>query len=273
MKRLAVAVDGYLEDTRIVKHGSFRLGLTAEMAPYERYLSIMELRNEWNLKDYWLSTFAKFKFDTFNDGYFPTRGIRFSLNGRYVFNGYWRYLDANANVYREEWKATTEGGRVPHYVTGRTSLEAAFSIGDHFTILPKLYNGWYHPFGVDLEEHSIYHYVNPLHTVGVGGFLPDRYTESQLPFFLWTNGYRDSFGFSTVAQLDLRYSFLRKNYLTVRGGVYQDVDYLELLFRQDPIWAVGAEYARQTMVGPLRLAAQWAPAFGLTMYASIGFDF
>ena len=39
------------------------------------------------------------------------------------------------------------------------------------------------------------------------------------------------------------------------------------------IWAFGAEYSRQTLVGPLRIAAQWARIFGFTMYASVGFDF
>ena len=39
------------------------------------------------------------------------------------------------------------------------------------------------------------------------------------------------------------------------------------------IWAVGAEFARQTMVGPLRLAASWAPIFGFSLYAGLGFDF
>ena len=38
-------------------------------------------------------------------------------------------------------------------------------------------------------------------------------------------------------------------------------------------WIFGGEYARQTMIGPLRLAVQWGRLTGLTGYASIGFDF
>ena len=275
MRRLNVAVDGYLEDSRIFKHGSMRIGLTAEMAPYERYLSYSDMRNDWNWKNYWLSAYTKFNLDTFNDGYFPTKGVRFSFKCRYVFKGYHSYLDPESPAQREDWQASTEGGKVPHYATTMTSLEAAFSIGEHFTILPKLYNGWYMAFGkgVDVKEYGTYQYMNPYHVVSIGGFIPDRFTESQIPFFMWPNGYRETYFFSVVAQMDLRYCFARKNFLTARTGVYTDVDRPSELFSLPGTWCYGLEYGRQTIVGPLRVAAQWAKNFGFSAYASIGFDF
>ena len=270
---LNVASDVYLEDSRI-HNGSMRLGLTAEMDPYENYLSYAEFRNGWNWKDYWLSAFANFKFDTFNDGYFPTRGVRISLKGRYVFKGYWERLDPDAEDWKDPWQASTEGGRVPNYITTMGSLEAAFPIGEHFTVLPKLYAGWYQPFeGADLTSYSKYQYVNHKHVVNVGGFIPDRYTENQIPFFLWPNGFKETFGYSSVIQLDLRYCFKRKNFITVRSGFFKDVDQLKDFFAEETIWGFGAEYARQTLVGPLKIAAQWGPGNGVTAYASIGFDF
>ena len=267
-----IAGDIYMEDSRM-RFGSMRVGLTAEMNPYERYLAYNTLRNEWSWKDYWLSTFAQFKYDTFNDGYFPTWGVRLSLKGRYVFNGYQRSLDPNAAYWREDYQATTEGGKVPPYITSMASLEGAISIGDHFTFLPKLYLGWFRPFGVDLDTYSEHEFMNCLHVVHIGGFMQDRYTENQIPFFLWSSGFRDTYGFSTVGQLDLRYCFARKNYITVRTGVYKDVHELSDFISMYGVWAFGAEYSRQTMVGPFRLAAQWAHLFGFSVYAGIGFDF
>jgi NTE family protein len=271
-KLFNIGADAYLEDSRM-RYGSMRVGVSAEMSPFERYLSYNDLRNEWNWKDYWLSAFSQFKFDTFNDGYFPTRGIRFSLKGRYVFKGYRQILDPDASVWRESWQATTEGGRVPRYLTTMGSMEGAFSIGNHFTVLPKLYAGWYRPFGVDLDDYSSAQFLNPMHVVTIGGFLQDRYTENQIPFFLWTNGFRNTYYFSSLVQLDLRYCFARKNFVSVRSGVYKDIDSLSDYFVQYGVWAFGAEYARQTIVGPLRVAAQWAKVFGFSVYASIGFDF
>ena len=140
-RKLTMATDVYLEDTRL-HNGSMRLGLSAEMDPYNHYLSLAEFQNRWNWKDHWLSAFVNFKFDTFNDSYFPARGVRIGLKGRYVFKGYSSYLDPDAPIWREAWATTTEGGKVPQYVTTMGSLEAALSIGEHFTVLPKLYAGW-----------------------------------------------------------------------------------------------------------------------------------
>ena len=271
-RKLTMATDVYLEDSRI-HNGSFRIGLSAEMDPYNHLLSLVEFQNRWNWKDHWLSAFANFKYDTFNDGYFPTRGVRIGIKGRYVFKGYTENLDPEAPIWRDEWAITTEGGKVPQYITTMSSVEAALSIGERFTVLPKLYVGWYRPFGVNLRDVSPYPFVNTRHVVTVGGFIQDRYTENQIPFFLWSNGYRETFGVSTLGQLDLRYGFGRKNYITVRGGVFSDIYSLDTLSAEDLIWGVGAEYARKTFVGPLKVAVQWGREFGASVYASIGFDF
>ena len=267
----SIAADVYLEDSRMTR-GTFRVGLTAEMDPYEQYLSYGETWKDWDWKSYWLSAFANFKFDTFDDGYFPTRGVRLTLKGRYNFAGYSIDLDKNHAVLEED-PALTEGGRVPRYISTLASVEAAFSIGNHFTILPKLYAAWYQPFGVNTITYLARDFMNMKHTTMLGGFMPDRYTEFQIPFFLWPANTRNSSPYTAMAQLDLRYCFARKNYVSVRSGVLIRGDELRDFAENYKYWAFGAEYARQTPVGPLRLAAQWGRIGGFSVYASIGFDF
>ena len=267
----SIAADVYLEDSRMTR-GTFRVGLTAEMDPYEQYLSYGETWKDWDWKSYWLSAFANFKFDTFDDGYFPTRGVRLTLKGRYNFVGYSIDLDKNYAVLEED-PALTEGGRVPRYISTLASVEAAFSIGNHFTILPKLYAAWYQPFGVNIMSYLARDYMNMKHTTMLGGFMPDRYTEFQIPFFLWPANTRNSSPYTAMAQLDLRYCFARKNYVSVRSGVLVRGDELRDFAENYKYWAFGAEYARQTPVGPLRLAAQWGRIGGFSVYAAIGFDF
>ena len=76
-----------------------------------------------------------------------------------------------------------------------------------------------------------------------------------------------------MAQLDLRYRVARKNYFTARAGVFYDNYDVKDFIHQYPFHAFGVEYARQTLVGPLRVAAQWCNVTGFTAYAGIGFDF
>ncbi len=73
--------------------------------------------------------------------------------------------------------------------------------------------------------------------------------------------------------MDLRYCFARKNYVTLRSGALIRSDDFKDFFSNGCYWAFGAEYARQTIVGLLRVAAQWGRIGGFTVYAGIGFDF
>ena len=290
-KLLTTAIDGYLEDTQM-RNGNVRVGVTAEMTPYEHYLSVRELRSgNWDWRSYWLSCFTNLKFDTFDDGYFPMRGVRLSLNGRYVFKGQkesqglqgedggWDdYADDEAGpvawTRSDDSESDGSGPEVPDdfykpkpispYGSAVASFEAAFTIGGNFTILPTVYFGW----NSTSDEN-----MHPRHSVVVGGFMPNRYTERQIPFFGFSTGFRSTSRITLVPQLDLRYRFLRKNYVTARAGMFLRDDTIKELYHVSPIYAFGAEYSRQSIVGPLRIAVQWCDITKLTVYASIGFDF
>ena len=288
------ALDAYLEDT-MIRNGNVRVGVTAEMTPYEHRLGVSDLVSSWNWKCYWLSGFARFKYETFDDGYFPTRGVRFTLNGRYVFKGKRRVEDQDE--WYDDWggfvpdetlaearsddpgEVTPDdegpGPEIPEdwdpykkvtpYGSVLGSIEAAFSIGDSFSILPSLYMGF--------NTMQMSSFMHPQHCVVVGGMMPGRYTERQIPFFGFPIGYRSTSRVTTVPRLDLRYRFLRKNFVSARASAFLRDDTFRDLFLGEPIYAFGAEYARQSIVGPLRFAVQWCNINGLTAYASIGFDF
>ncbi len=278
---LSTAADLFIEDARM-RYGSMRAGVTYETNPYERYLSILSLRmpdDTW-YKNYWLSAFATLKVDTFDDVYFPTKGIRMSLDGRYVFKGHSNILDDSPDVYHPDGAPSTPGGRVPSYFSTMASLAAALSLGDNFTILPSVYAGWYglaEDMSLDpdaLDTPLPRDYMNPMHIVSCGGFIPNRFTERQIPFFGMPTAYTNMAPVGYMGQLDLRYRFLQKNYITLRGAIENDMFDWAFLSTLIPIFAVGAEYARQTMIGPLKLSVQWCNFLSaFTAYASFGFDF
>ena len=258
------ALDAYLEDSRM-KDGTLRLGVTAEMIPYERVLTVDEYNLGWDWHSHWLSSFVTWKYVTFDDGYFPTRGLRFYADGRYVFGGRSTklYSPADDPDY-VPGDFSTKTAPVPAYFSGSAGLEAALSLGRSFTFIPKLYLGW-NP--VDRDQ------MNPLHAVAAGGFIANRYVEHQLPFFGFPTGYRYCRPISAVLQLDARACIARKNFVTARAGLFQDDYDMQGMFRAAPYYAFGLEYGRQIIIGPIRVAAQWCNITGLTAYASVGFDF
>ena len=300
-KLFHAAVDGYLEDSRLRK-GSVRVGVTAEMNPYEHRLGYTDHNAGWDWRSLWLSGFGTLKHDTFDDGYFPTRGVRILADGRYVFYGrkkpayywdpVWEYHpdddiddgsqgDAAGVQFPtradgdfpdesegpgpdvpDEWFSRRDP--VIPYFSLMSSVEAAFTFGENFTVQPSVYFGYN-----SLEREQ----MNFRHAVVVGGFLPSRYAERQIPFFGFPMGFRETVKLTLVPQLDLRYRFLRKNYATVRAGLFLRDSQFKFMFLGSKVFAFGAEYARQTIVGPLRVAAQWCNITGFTTYASIGFNF
>ena len=258
-KLFSTAIDAYMEDSRMT-YGFFRFGATAEMDPFESYLSLDEHWVGWDWKSYWLSAFATFKLDTYDDGYFPTRGLRLSLDGRYNFKGY--CIDLDPELFHPDGSLTTDDGRVPGYVSVLASLSGAVSFGA-FTALPSLYVGW---------NSTNTDYMNPKHGVSIGGFLPNRYGERQIPFFGFPTGYRYGYSYIVTPQLDLRYRIGSKNYFTARAGLLWNASEWNDFTYMIPIHAFGLEYARQTPVGPLRFAAQWCNYNGFTLFAGVGFD-
>ena len=235
---LSMSLDAYMEDSRMT-YGSMRAGISAEMNPYEHFLSAGNEAKTWDWNSRWISAYGKVKLDTFNDGYFPTRGFRFLIDSRYCFR--------------------------PSYWSNFTSLEMAYTPFESFTIIPAFFAGWN---SVSAEL------MNPRHAVAVGGIKTGRYLEHQMPFFGFSSGFLRCNTLSGTATLDMRFCFARKNYFTVRGGVFQDSSsYKAFLSSGITAWAAGVEYARQSILGPIRVGAQWCDLTGLSASMSVGFDF
>ena len=237
-KLLSISAESYIEDSRMT-YGTMRAGLSAEINPYEHYLSAGNESINWDWNTHWISAYGKVRVDFFDDGYFPSRGFRFLLDGRYCFK--------------------------PSYWSNFTSLEIALSPFEDFTLQGAIFSGWN---SIDPTQ------MNPRHVVAVGGIRAGRYLDHQMPFFGFASGFMVCNSLSGSATLDMRYRFARKNFVTLRGGLFQDSPSYEVFFTQ-PVsaWAAGIEYARQAILGPIRIGAQWCNLTGFSASMTVGFDF
>ena len=249
----------YLEDARYVL-GTLRLGYSYEMEPYENYLIVNEEWRGWDFKSRWHSLFGRFHYDRFNDGYFPTRGIRADLDMRYVFRGYSIYLWDPGAASDDHWE-----GFIHPYGVGMASLSWAKTLGERLTLQPTVYAGWCS----ETPGH-----VNAVHSLTAGGIQASRYVDYQMPFFGYSSGYNVLKHFGGVAQADLRYRFGRKMYLTLQGAVLQDADTFSDFWTTAPTaWAVGAEFGFKTIGGPLKAGIHWCNDRGVGATFSYGFYF
>ena len=249
----------YAEDARMV-YGNVRFGAAYEMEPYENYLDDKMHWEGWDFKSRWFSTFASLRYDTFNESYFPSRGFRLKLDTRYVFDGYSIYLEDEGSEAGEHY-----AGAVSPYSVGMVHASVALPLGRVVVLQPSVYAGW------QTEQPG---HMNFIHTLAAGGSVASRYIDYQLPFFGFSQGFYVCGNYAATAQLDVRFRLNHKNFLTLRGGVFQDKDALADLVRTRPTaYAIGAELGQRTIVGPMKIGAQWCDMTGFSVALSVGFDF
>ena len=254
IKAVTSRFDAYLEDSYMTK-GSFRLGLSYEMEPFENYLDQALAWKGFDFTSRWWSAFAQFRFDTLDDGYFPSRGFLIGANARYVFGGYSTYLedpDMDLGQSRE--------GPVAPYYTGSMQITGAIPLGPRLTLQPAGWLGWASRYSGQMHL---------LHCMGAGGIQGGRYLENQIPFFGFSTSFQMLEDLVLMEQVDLRYQFSHVNYATLQAGFLQNSASFRDLFEgygYTP-WAIGLEYGRKTIAGPLRLGLHWCneTGFGLTL--------
>ena len=249
----------YAEDARMV-YGNVRFGAAYEMELFENYLDNQMHWEGWDFRSRWLSTFASLRYDTFNESYFPTRGFRLKLDTRYVFDGYSTFLEDEGMEAGEYYE-----GEVSPYSVGTVHASVAVPLGRVVVLQPSVYAGW------QTEQPG---HMNFIHTLAAGGTVAGRYIDNQIPFFGFSQGFFICGSYAATAQLDVRFRLNHKNFLTLRGGVFQDKEVLADLVRTRPTaYAVGAEIGQKTVVGPMKFGAQWCDKTGFSVALSVGFDF
>ena len=252
-------VELYAEDSRLV-YGNVRFGAAYDMEPYENYLDDRMHWQGWDFRSHWFSTFASLRYDTFNESYFPTHGFRLKLDTRYVFDGYSIYLEDEDMAAGDHYE-----GEVPPYSVGTVHASVAIPLGRVVVLQPTLYAGWQ----TETPGH-----MNFIHTLAAGGTLASRYIDNQIPFFGFSQGFYVCDNFAATAQMDIRFRLNHKNFLTLRGGAFQDKSVLADLVKTPlTAYAFGAEIGQKTVVGPMKFGAQWCSMSGFSVALSVGFDF
>jgi len=257
IKAVNTLFDAYLEDSYLV-NGTFRFGLSWELEPFENYLDKHFAWKGLDLKSNWWSTFVDFKYDTLDDGYFPSKGFQFGVRSRYVFGGYSIFQEAE-NV------PDSYEGPVEPYLTGTAHLTAAIPLGKRLTVQPAAWVAWSTAYSGQM---------NFVHSLIAGGTLPGRYMENQIPYIGYSTGFTLLESLATMGQLDLRYQLNHANYLTLTGALLLSSSNPGELFT-NPLssYAIGLTFGRKTVAGPLQLGFHWCDTTGFGLLLGFGFDF
>lgn len=179
------------------------------------------------LNNSYLILFANLKADTFDDGYFPTRGFTMGIGYEWCFAG----LRHDINPF--------------HAVTFDFKTVAQAGC---FAWMPSLYARYL--FGGD----PALPYLNLM-----GGSLAGRYLDQQLPF-VGINFATSMRNFLTEARMDFRFKLFKNNYLTAIANYAWSVSDIEDYFNVNKfsgVLGVGLKYSYNTIIGPVEFTLHW----------------
>ena len=107
----------------------------------------------------------------------------------------------------------------------------------------------------------------------IGGDIAGRYADQQIPF-MGINNATFRRNYIGMGRLDLRYRAGSNHYITLTGNASWDFLNFSQVGSGELLWGVGAGYAYNTIVGPLKFDIHYSSLTGgLGAYVSVGFNF
>ena len=189
-----------------------------------------------------VSMFLDARTDTFDDGYFPSKGIMAGLSYAWTLGGF------------------------PHRFNNFHSLEAdvrgVISFKDDVCLTP--YFSTRMLFGKEIPVA----YFN-----AIGGFVPGRYVEQQIPFVGITNLVAMK-NILTLYGAELRQEIMNNHFVSVSLNYVKDSDRLQDYFKGKGYFGACMGYSYDTIFGPLSANIHWSNLTNkLGLYISAGYNF
>ena len=195
-----------------------------------------------NLSNDYLSLFAAARTDTFDDGYFPTKGVNAGVSYSWTFAGAPHTID--------------------NFHTIQADAKVVVPFGDRFAFIPSVNCRFLMGHDIPLA------YFN-----AVGGSLPGRFVDQQVPFIGVTNLVAME-NIMTMARADFRIDLLKNHYLTAIVNYVHDSEFFSEYVNGTGNFGAGIEYSFDTIFGPLSANIHWSDLTKkVGIYLSAGFNF
>lgn len=199
--------------------------------------------------------FLDMKYDTRNELYMPRTGVLLAMDA------HWR-KDFTKDRYLEDGRNKNGFADVNMMVSYHYSPD----IGLPLTFIPQLYNR----FVAGNFKPSVYQNV-------VGGSLPGRYMDHQVPFIGITTPQMAKNCLS-ILRMDVQWNVAGNHYLTMMGNYMCSADNYHGYFSGSDSrisrFGLGVQYAYKTAFGPISVDVHWSDIQRkLGMYFAFGYTF
>lgn len=195
-----------------------------------------------HLSNDYLSLFMDARTYTFDDGYFPTKGVSAGVSYSWTFASF--------------------PTLVHNFHTIQADAKVVVPFGDVFSFIPSV--NFRFLLGPDIPVA----YFN-----AVGGSLPGRYVDQQMPFIGVTNLVAMK-NILTLYRTDFRFRFLKNHYITGVVNYIRDCDNFVDYGKGIGYFGAGLEYSYDTIFGPISANVHWSNITNkVGVYVSAGYSF
>ena len=222
-----------------------RFGIRNEFYDLRSFLSSTNITGDYDMdmtRNDYVSLFLTARADTFDDGYFPTKGFTAGVAYDWTFAGF-PYKINNFHALHFGAKVVVPAQRIFAFIP---SINFRFLFGKEVP-LP---------------------YMNC-----VGGSIPGRYIDQQVPF-IGLNKIAVTGNILTVFRADFRFNLAKNHYLTGIVNYLRDCESFKDYVDGPGSFGAGLEYSYDTIFGPVSADIHWSsitrkPGF----YIGIGYYF
>lgn len=191
-----------------------------------------------------ISYYASAQLETLDSYYYPTRG---------------QALGLRASLHTDNF--ATYNGDSP-YAAISAYYRTAISLSDRVAFLPAIYGRTLIGNNVSFPSKNL-----------IGGTVPGRYMQQQLPF-IGIGKYEIVDNTIVVARLDFRVRLWKRHYASLKANyARQSYDILNLFDGED-IWGAGIGYSYNSVIGPIELLLESSSHNkGVGFYFNLGYYF
>jgi len=222
----------------------FSLGTKYELFDYGRFLH--QVGNEgFELdKEHFFSYFANLHYETYDNAFFPSHGVKF--HGMYSLN------TDNFLEYKDDTPFSIVSG----------SFEGVIPVTNRFAVLPSLRGRLI--FGKNIP-------FSKMNTMG-GGF-GEQYLNDQLPF-VGTNNVELMDNTLMIGGIKLRQRIGGIHYLTLAGNYALSSHKIKNIFNEESMWGCAITYGMDSMFGPLEASLNYTNhSDNVGFYINLGYKF
>lgn len=189
-----------------------------------------------------VSVFVDAKTDTFDDGYFPSKGVMAGLSYAWTLDGF--------------------PNKFHHFHTLEADVRGVIAFKDNIFLTPYFSSRML--FGTEIPVA----YFN-----AIGGFVPSRYVEQQIPFVGITNLVAMK-NILTLYGAELRQEIMNNHFVSASLNYVKDSDRMKDYFKGKGYFGACLGYSYDTIFGPLSANLHWSNLNDkVGIYISAGYNF